>query len=168
MRKIAWRAGGFALLSLLLGVWTHTFWDSWTHDEGWLAQRVAFLQRPLWTADGVTLHVTYLLQEVSTVAGFTLVLISYWLWLRQQSGSWSLLAADKPWRYWFWAATVAITALVSVPVAAYVALSSKGLVTFRVFLFFGAICAAIVGFVLAALGSSVIYALRGTESSLES
>ena len=53
------------LLSLLIGVWTHTFWDAWTHDEGWFVKRVPALQQPLFRV-GATVVVTMTLDQLAT------------------------------------------------------------------------------------------------------
>ena len=35
------------LFSLLVGIWTHLLWDSFTHNHGWLVERVPALQTTL-------------------------------------------------------------------------------------------------------------------------
>src|SRR5437868_2239063 len=35
------------LISLFIGIWTHLLWDSFTHNHGWLVERVSALQTPL-------------------------------------------------------------------------------------------------------------------------
>jgi Domain of unknown function (DUF4184) len=64
-----------ALLSILIGSWTHIAWDSVTHQTGWTAARVAALSAPisLFGWDTVTSH---LLQYVSSVFG--LVILAIW------------------------------------------------------------------------------------------
>jgi Domain of unknown function (DUF4184) len=41
------RRWGIVLLSLLLGAWTHNFWDSFTHEHGWFVDRFPALQQPV-------------------------------------------------------------------------------------------------------------------------
>ena len=65
-----------ALLSLLLGSWTHIAWDSFTHPDGWTTLRVAALQAPV-TLFGWQTEVNHLLQYVSSVCG--LVVMAVWL-----------------------------------------------------------------------------------------
>jgi hypothetical protein len=36
-----------APLAILIGVWTHLLWDSFTHTDGWMVHRVAALSAPL-------------------------------------------------------------------------------------------------------------------------
>jgi hypothetical protein len=64
-----------ALLSILIGSWTHIAWDSFTHQTGWTATRVAALSAPvsLFGWDTATSH---LLQYISSVFG--LVVLAIW------------------------------------------------------------------------------------------
>lgn len=151
------RSLAIAFFSLLLGVVIHNFWDAWTHDEGWFAEHIRFLRWPIWTTHGIILNVTFILQEGSTLVGLFLLCAAYAIWLKRKTGRVTLWTRDQPWRYWFWGLILLMTALVSVPIATYVAATSKGFIPFRVFLFFGAISSAITGFILSVLGSSVIY-----------
>ncbi|HUI59747.1 MAG TPA: DUF4184 family protein [Steroidobacteraceae bacterium] len=66
-----------ALLSLLLGSWTHIAWDSFTHPDGWTTLRVAALQAPV-SLFGWQTEVSHLLQYLSSVFGLAVVA----LWLR--------------------------------------------------------------------------------------
>jgi hypothetical protein len=66
-----------ALVSVLIGAWTHIIWDSFTHETGWTTARVAALSAPvsLFGWDTATSH---LLQYVSSVFG--LVVLAVWTW----------------------------------------------------------------------------------------
>ena len=64
-----------ALLSVLLGSWTHIAWDSFTHQTGWTATRVAALSAPV-SLFGWDTAVSHLLQYVSSVFG--LVVLAIW------------------------------------------------------------------------------------------
>ena len=82
------------LLSLLIGAWTHNFWDAFTH-ETWLVCR----SHPVVATAGhataaPTVHVYLVLQEGSTVVGFVIVVLAYWLWLRRSQRV--LLLPPKP------------------------------------------------------------------------
>ena len=72
-----------ALLSLLIGAWTHNFWDAFTHRHGWFAERIPWLQQPVITISSATFHVALLLQHLSTIVGFAIILIVYERWLRR-------------------------------------------------------------------------------------
>jgi hypothetical protein len=64
-----------ALLSILIGSWTHIAWDSVTHQTGWTAKRVAALSAPV-TVFGWDTATSHLLQYVSSVFG--LVVLAFW------------------------------------------------------------------------------------------
>ena len=64
-----------ALLSILIGSWTHIAWDSFTHQTGWTATRVAALSAPI-SLFGWDTATSHLLQYVSSVFG--LVVLAIW------------------------------------------------------------------------------------------
>ncbi|MEU0688563.1 DUF4184 family protein [Streptomyces uncialis] len=68
------RRGGWLLLSALIGVVTHLLWDSFTHLDGYVVTRVAFLRE---SGPGGT-TVARLLQHLSTVTGLALVAVHLW------------------------------------------------------------------------------------------
>ncbi len=67
-----------AIPSILIGAWTHILWDSFTHDTGWVVQRVDAL-RAWVTVFGYTGQVCHILQYVSSVFG--LIVLAYWYYL---------------------------------------------------------------------------------------
>lgn len=64
-----------ALLSILIGAWTHIAWDSITHQTGWTAERVAALSAPV-SIFGWETETSHLLQYLSSVFG--LVVLALW------------------------------------------------------------------------------------------
>jgi len=64
-----------ALLSIPIGSWTHIAWDSFTHQTGWTAMRVAALSAPV-SVFGWDTATSHLLQYVSSVFG--LVMLAIW------------------------------------------------------------------------------------------
>lgn len=64
-----------APLAIELGVWTHLFWDSFTHTDGWMVHRVAALSAPV-TIGPYTGTVCHVLQYLSSVLG--LVVLAVW------------------------------------------------------------------------------------------
>jgi hypothetical protein len=76
---LAARAWQLAPLSVLLGVWTHIAWDSFTHPGGWIALRVAALNAPV-LIFGWKTELSHLLQYVSSLFGLIVLAI----WLRHQ------------------------------------------------------------------------------------
>jgi hypothetical protein len=71
-----------AMLSILIGSWTHLAWDSFTHAGGWMTRRVAALSAPV-TIFGWQTETSHLLQYVSTAFGLTVLGIWLWrMWIR--------------------------------------------------------------------------------------
>ena len=67
-----------ALLSVLVGAWTHIVWDSFTHETGWTAARVAALSAPV-SFFGWDTATSHLLQYVSSVFGLSVM--GAWAWV---------------------------------------------------------------------------------------
>jgi hypothetical protein len=72
-RPIEW---AFAAPAILLGVWTHLLWDSFTHKDGWMVHRVEALSAPLILGpyDGTVYHA---LQYLSSVVGLCVLVLWY-------------------------------------------------------------------------------------------
>jgi len=70
-----WTAWVYAAPAIVIGVWSHLLWDSFTHTDGWMVHRVAALSAPVtvWSYTGPMCHV---LQYVSSVVG--LAIMSLW------------------------------------------------------------------------------------------
>jgi hypothetical protein len=73
-RPLEW---ALASVSIVLGVWTHLLWDSFTHENGWMVRRVAALSAPvsLGAYHGTVCHV---LQYVSSALGLAVLAVWYW------------------------------------------------------------------------------------------
>jgi hypothetical protein len=67
----------FAAPAIVVGVWTHLLWDSFTHSNGWMVHRVDALSVPV-TIAGVTSPVYHVLQYVSSVFGLAVMVVWYW------------------------------------------------------------------------------------------
>jgi hypothetical protein len=72
-RPIEWV---FAAPAILLGVWTHLLWDSFTHKDGWMVHRVEALSAPLILGpyNGTVFHA---LQYLSSVVGLCVLVLWY-------------------------------------------------------------------------------------------
>jgi hypothetical protein len=70
------RPAEWALAAILLGVWTHLLWDSFTHTDGWAVRRVAALSAPVvfGSYSGTVCHV---LQYLSSALGLAVMLWWY-------------------------------------------------------------------------------------------
>ena len=72
-RPLEWALAG---VSIILGVWTHLLWDSFTHNDGWMVRRVALLSAPVsfgWYS-GTVCHV---LQYLSSGVGLAAMALWY-------------------------------------------------------------------------------------------
>lgn len=72
----AWIAAAVAVLSVLLGAATHVLWDSFTHHGRWGAELLPELDEPLFDAMG-QVHITQLLQHLSTAVGVAVLALAY-------------------------------------------------------------------------------------------
>jgi len=64
-----------APLSILVGAWTHLAWDSFTHADGWMVQRIPALSAPV-SFFSYTGQLCHVLQYVSSVFG--LLVLAIW------------------------------------------------------------------------------------------
>lgn len=154
---------GIILLSLLLGAWTHNFWDAFTHEHGWFVDRIPWLQQPVLQIGSTTVCMFLLLQELSTVVGFATVALAYWLWLRRQQVSSSVAPGSDRWRYLFWLGILMLSLVISLPAAAsYATSASLPEVPFvRSILFHTATYSSAIALPLGLVATTIIYARRG-------
>ncbi|MBB6612267.1 DUF4184 family protein [Pontibacter sp. Tf4] len=61
-------------ISALIGSFTHLFWDSFTHYNGYFVRNYPFLQQPVSVLGILSLPLCRVLQHASTLAGFTVLL----------------------------------------------------------------------------------------------
>lgn len=121
LESAPWRAKSFWLIapvSALIGVWTHNFWDSFTHYGGWMALRIPLLQETIVRVGGVGIPASRVLQHLSTVAGAAVLAIAYSSWLRRQPRSQPVAAAGGDFsRYFAVIAAAAVSVAVAFPFA---------------------------------------------------
>jgi sterol desaturase/sphingolipid hydroxylase (fatty acid hydroxylase superfamily) len=67
------------IISILVGVLSHFFWDSFTHTGGVLAQRIPWLLEQS-TILGITRHNTRWVQHVSSIFGAVAMIVGLWKW----------------------------------------------------------------------------------------
>jgi hypothetical protein len=154
------------LLSLLLGAWTHNFWDAFTHEHGWFVERIPWLQPPVMRITSTNVQMFLLLQEFSTIAGFVIVVVAYGRWLRRQRPNRAANSEGDGWRYFFWAAVIGLALVISLPTAVDYAIaeSRHGFLFLRSVLFQGALYSARIIVPLSLIGTAVIYARRRRET----
>jgi len=68
------------LLSVVVGAATHLLWDSFTHRDGWLTQRSAWLQQSVLQLEWRHLRVCHVCWYASTLAGVTALALAYQRW----------------------------------------------------------------------------------------
>lgn len=78
---------GLIILSLLIGSLTHIIWDSFTHEYGWIVEHFAFFRTPI---NGTPLY--SILQNLSSVIGFIVLLYLFIRWLQTAPKSNQLMA----------------------------------------------------------------------------
>jgi hypothetical protein len=150
------------LLSLLLGAWTHIFWDAFTHLDGWFVERIAFLRAPAFQTGSSMTHVYLALQEGSTLVGFPILVIAYWIWLRRQGKPLLSFSKSDFWRYLFWGIIAVVSFSIGIPTAYHFA-NSTSLSDFlygRSILFRTALYSADVGIPLVLIASAIVYVRR--------
>jgi hypothetical protein len=72
-RPLEW---AYAAPAILIGVWTHLLWDSFTHADGWMVRRVSALSASLIIGpyEGTVAHA---LQYLSSAVGLCLMVLWY-------------------------------------------------------------------------------------------
>jgi hypothetical protein len=66
----------WAAPAILLGVWSHLLWDSFTHTDGWISRRVSALSAPV-IIGPYTEPMAHVLQYLSSVLGLTIMIVWY-------------------------------------------------------------------------------------------
>jgi hypothetical protein len=68
------------IISLLIGAWTHLFWDSFTHHDGWCVQHLPVLQSVVVSVAGRTARVCHLLWYGCSFAGVIWLFLVFEKW----------------------------------------------------------------------------------------
>jgi hypothetical protein len=151
--------------SLLLGAWSHILWDSFTHETGWFAQRIPWLQEPALTLGSTSIPGYYLLQQLSTVVGGVALLVVYYSWVTRQSSARGWDVSAERWRYSLWVTIISVALLVAIPLAFRAARLLDGYLAVRVFVFRAAVyfVAAVVPMII--LVSTIAYYSRRRQAT---
>jgi energy-converting hydrogenase Eha subunit C len=74
-----------AAASLIIGIWTHVLWDSFTHNGGWIVGHLSILQTPVFIFAGRTARVCHVLWYASSFAGVGWIVIAFekWKWTHE-------------------------------------------------------------------------------------
>jgi hypothetical protein len=76
---------GMILLSLLVGIFSHLLWDSFTHNHGWVVRQFPVLRTVVWPQVAGGRPGYALLQHASSLAGMAILAIAYRRWARATS-----------------------------------------------------------------------------------
>src|SRR5256885_1377739 len=68
------------VLSLLIGIGTHLLWDSFTHNHGWLVERVSALQTPMFHFRERTFRVSHLISYACSFLGVAWLFLALAKW----------------------------------------------------------------------------------------
>jgi hypothetical protein len=158
----SFRRWAIILVSLLLGAWSHLLWDGFTHDTGWFVERISFLRQHVVQLSTIDVQVYLVLQEVSTVVGFVILAVAYWIWLCRQPSPRPDPFRSETWRYLFWVAIAAAAFILGyLAAAAYAhAAGAHGFLFFRMILFRTAVYATQIGVPLSLIAAAIIYSQR--------
>jgi hypothetical protein len=159
--SFSWQLLARVVLSILVGAWTHIFWDSFTHARGWPVGHWALLRYPLLRIDGIDVPVFNLLQHLSTLGGTIALWACYFRWVRRRRGRQPVAPAgpadslSDSLRY----ALLGFFAVVSVSIAVPLALphNPHGGFDVRVFVVCAGVGSLTLFLGLAALGSLLLY-----------
>lgn len=156
-----------AAASILLGAWTHTVWDSFTHNGAWAVERIPVLREPLVVIHGTVFPVSYVLQQISTFAGGAALALVYVLWLRRHRG-----ASPGPrdefsdrLRYGVLTLLAALSLAVAIPAASRLASKTRGYLAVRVLVFRTGVDAAATFIPSLAVTSGILYAIHRKKNA---
>jgi hypothetical protein len=140
-RPVEWSAGfaGRVLLSILLGVWSHIAWDSFTHIDGWIVMQAPYLKRLLFRYGSIHMEYYSLLQQVSTIFGAFVLWRAYRTWMRSFAGTLSYSKKNDEWRLWLWAAIFVISTGIAVLQGIRWSGKFRGDFAIRAFFWYGAV-----------------------------
>jgi hypothetical protein len=92
------RALVIAIVSVLIGAWTHIVWDSFTHAGTWFYRAFPSMHRALFEIGSTPVYSRDLLQHGSTLIGIAVLASVYRGWLRKQPRPERSDETDR-WRY---------------------------------------------------------------------
>jgi hypothetical protein len=149
-------------VSVLIGAWTHTIWDSFTHYYGWTAQHIAVLREAAIHIGNMELHTCSVLQHLSTLAGAGGLALLYFLWLSRRPREVAIGAdsfSDRA-RYTILASLVLISMAIAM-LAAFHKTGAPSLATdYQTFIFWTAIYSIDAFVPLLVISSLMVYVMR--------
>lgn len=146
-----------AVISILIGGWTHIAWDSFTHWYGWPVQHFVVLRRIVTVFDGTVITTFFLLQLISSIVGAVGLLILYVLWLRRQPRTTADSTETDGWRYALLAAVISVSIAIAVAAARHHTEPFMNGSTIEENLYWSAVYSISVFFPVIALAAVVVY-----------
>ncbi len=146
-----------AVISILIGGWTHIAWDSFTHWYGWPVQHFVVLRRVVTVFHGTVITTFFLLQLLSSVIGAVGLLVLYVVWLRRQPRTTASSADTDGWRYALLAAVISASIAIAVVAARHHTSPFMNGGTIEEILYWSAVYSISVFFPLIALAAAVVY-----------
>jgi hypothetical protein len=98
-------------VSLMIGIGTHLFWDSFTHGDGWIVGHLSILRTPVFVFAGRTARVCQVFWYVSSFVGVG------WLWIAFENWKSSKLPGRKPVPVGRLISSVALLSILIIPVS---------------------------------------------------
>lgn len=99
--QLAWPSHGTAAVvagSILVGTWTHDFLDSFTHQGGWLTERLPLLQFSIGSFAGHQVKVYGVLWFFCSFMGIACVVLAFQKWKRSLLGTRTAISPVADWR----------------------------------------------------------------------
>lgn len=88
-----------AIAAIAIGVVSHDFWDSFTHQLGWGVRQLHWLNRRVQTGPHDWIRYYSILQYASSIIGLVAVIAIVWRWVAAQPrGSLSVPVGQRAWR----------------------------------------------------------------------
>ncbi len=87
------------IFSLILGAFTHVFWDFFTHQSG-APQYIHWMNRPLGSIDGYNIMLYRLLQHSSSILGLSLLVFLIWRWYVKKKNTTLPKNSSQPNKRW--------------------------------------------------------------------
>jgi len=83
-----------AIPSLIIGSWTHIVWDAFTHEDRFISRHLTILQQPVLMATDHPMHLSHMLQYLSSIVGLIIIAVWYVYALRRSG----LKGTGRRWR----------------------------------------------------------------------
>jgi hypothetical protein len=128
--RSVWNPSGFFWVSiaLLVGGFTHLVWDSFTHESGYSVLHWPILQKKIVFLGEKGAELYEVIQALSSVLGFVIVILAYRKWIRGRDISpHAQPQSDDRWRYQLLTAIASASIIVAAPFAYHASAASVAL-----------------------------------------